>query len=45
MKTQALGEFSLEEAYLPMEDVTDEDTDESSGVMRFWTDGGIVAVR
>ena len=45
METRAFGEFSLEAAYLPMEDVTEEETDESSGAMRSWTDRGIDAVR
>ena len=45
MKTQASGELSLEAAYFPMEDVTEEETDESSGAMRSWTDGGIDAAR
>ena len=40
---QALGELSRDAAYLPMEDVTEEETDESSGAMRSWTDGGIEA--
>ena len=41
---QASGEFSLEVAYLPMEDVIEKDTDDSSGVMRFWTNGVIDTV-
>ena len=41
METQASEEFSLEVAYLLMEDDTEEDTDESSGAMRSWTNGGI----
>ena len=45
MKTQASGGLSLEAAYFPMEDVTEEETDESSDVMRSWTDGGIDAAR
>ena len=45
MKTQALGVFSLEVEYLPMEDVTEEETGESSGAMRSWTNGGIDDVR
>ena len=45
VKTQASGEFNLEAAYEPMEDVTEVETDESSGAMRSWTNGGTDAAR
>ena len=40
MKTHASGEFSLDLAKLPIEDVTDEETDESSGMRMSLMDVG-----
>ena len=45
VKTHASGEFSLDLAKLPIEDVTDEETDESSGMIRSVMDVGDAAAR
>ena len=45
VETHASGEFNLDAAKEPMEDVTDEETDELSGIIRSVMDVGEVAAR
>jgi hypothetical protein len=42
VKTHASGEFSLDLAKLPIDDVTDDEADESSGMRMSWMDAGDV---